>query len=217
MIDRPGARLILALSLIAGINYPLGWNADFPEAALTAWKGAGVGLLAAYAALLARETNGALLAIVLAFGALGDVLLETSMIAGALAFMAGHIVAIWLYVRSRRAGDARGGLLLALLIVPLSVIVAWSLPTDRAAAPGVAIYAFAVATMATLAWASRFPRHLTGAGAMLFLASDLLIFARMGPLAEVVGVSLAVWWTYYAGQVLICFGVTMTLRLARER
>ncbi|MBC7986766.1 MAG: lysoplasmalogenase [Sphingomonadaceae bacterium] len=205
------ARLVLALSLIAGLSYPLGWDAGLPALALTAWKGTGVALLALYAALLAREADGWLLAVVLALGALGDVLLETSMTAGALAFLAGHVVAIGLYLRNRRASLSRSQRLLALLVVPLGVIIAWSLPADRAAAPGVALYGLTVAAMAAAAWTSRFPRYWTGLGAMLFLASDLLIFARMGPLAEAAGISLTIWLAYYFGQLLICLGVTRTL------
>ncbi len=43
-----------------------------------AWKGAGVALLAVYAALKARNLDGWLICAVMAFGALGDVLLEAA-------------------------------------------------------------------------------------------------------------------------------------------
>ena len=65
--------------------------------------------------------------------------------------------------------------------------------------------------MAAAAWTSRFPRYLVGTGAMMFLASDLIIFARMGPLAGAVGAGLAIWLLYYAGQVLVTLGVTRVL------
>ena len=70
-------RLILAAALIAGISFQL--VKDFPPAPMIiAWKGAGVALLAIWAGSQARDRDGWLIAIALAFGALGDVLLETS-------------------------------------------------------------------------------------------------------------------------------------------
>ena len=75
----------------------------------------------------------------------------------------------------------------------------------------IGIYTAFVASMAAAAWISRFPRYRTGIGAMMFLASDLLIFARMGPLAGDVWVGFAIWGLYFGGQFLIAIGVTRTL------
>ena len=44
-------------------------------------------------------------------------------------------------------------------------------------------------------------------GAVLFVVSDLLIFARLGPLAGSAIPPLAIWPLYFAGQVLIATGV----------
>ena len=72
-------------------------------------------------------------------------------------------------------------------------------------------YTGGVAVMAATAWASRFPRYRTGIGAMLFLASDLFIFAgEGGALAKSVTMWL-VWPLYFAGQALIAWGVVRTL------
>lgn len=214
MSGSPLLRVVLALSVLAALSFPLVWESAISEAVLIAWKGAGVALLALYAALLARSVDGWLIAIVLALGALGDVLLEASLVWGAIAFMAGHVVAIWLYVRNHRETLSVSQGALALLLVPLAVAIAWMLPDDRAAAGSVALYAFAVSVMAAFAWTSRFPRYRVGLGAMLFVASDILIFARMGRLAESGWVSYAIWYAYYGGQLLICLGVTWTLRRA---
>jgi uncharacterized membrane protein YhhN len=65
--------------------------------------------------------------------------------------------------------------------------------------------------MAATAWLSRFPRFRTGIGAQLFLISDLLIFARMGPLHGQAWLGFGVWGLYYLGQLLIALGVTQTL------
>ena len=66
--------------------------------------------------------------------------------------------------------------------------------------------------MAATAWASRFSRYHVGIGAVLFVISDLLIFAEFGPLAESTIPSLLIWPLYYAGQFLICTGIIQTLR-----
>ena len=205
------ARGLLVVSLLFGLSYPLVWGLGWPESWTTAWKGAGVGLLALLAAVEARDLDGWLLAGLLGCGALGDILLVGSLNMGAVAFMVGHVVAIWLYLRNRRPRLSASQRALVFLVVPASVLIAWSLPTDRGQAPGVAVYAAFVSAMAAVAWSSRFPRYVTGIGAMMFLSSDLIIFARMGPLAGAAGVGPASWLLYYAGQVLIALGVRNVL------
>lgn len=206
------ARWLVIASLFFGLTYPLVWDLGWPDMASTAWKGTCVGLLALAAAVEARGRDGWLLTALLGFGALGDVLLVGSMTAGAIAFMLGHVLAIWLYLRNRRAVLSSSQRALAMLVIPASVFIAWSLPADRAQAPGVAVYALFVAAMAAAAWISRFPRYRTGIGAMMFVVSDLLIFARMGPLAGAAWVGPAIWLLYYVGQLLIALGVMKTLR-----
>ena len=201
------ARGLLVFSLVFGLSYPLVWGLGWPDSLATAWKGAGVGLLALFAAVEARNLDGWLLAGLLGCGALGDVLLVGSMTSGALAFMLGHVVAIWLFLRNRRERLSVSQRALALVVMPAAALIAWSLPADRGQAPGVAVYALFVAAMAAAAWTSRFPRYVTGMGAMMFLVSDLLILARMGPLEGAAWVGLAIWLLYYAGQLLIALGV----------
>lgn len=206
------ARIILIAAVIGGVSYVAAWDLHLPQAADLAWKGSGVGLLAVYAALKARGPDGWLLAAVMALGALGDVLLGVKFILGALAFLAGHLVAIGLYLRNRRPNLSRSQMVLAAVLVPATVTIAFLLPTDRGQAPGIALYATGLSAMAACAWISRFPRLWTGLGAIFFLVSDLLIFARMGPITPSFVVGLAVWGLYFAGQLMICLGVTGALR-----
>jgi uncharacterized membrane protein YhhN len=202
------ARGVLIASIIAGVSYVAAWNLHLPQAAELAWKGLGVGLLAVYAALKARDLDGWLLVAVMAFGTLGDVLLGAAgLTVGALAFLAGHLVGIGLYLRNRRQALSRSQLALAVVIVPATVIIAYLLPADRAGAPGVALYSLGLSIMAATAWTSRFHRFRVGTGAVMFVISDLLIFGRAGPLPDSFAVGLAVWGLYYLGQLLICVGV----------
>lgn len=202
-------RLVLIAAVVAGASYVGAWFLGLPPAAATTWKGAGVALLALYAALSARNGDGWLLALVLAFGALGDVLLEThGLVTGALAFLAGHITAIALYLRNRRAALTAGDWTLAALLLAVIPVAAYLAPPVRAGAGLIALYAVGLAAMAAAAWLSRYPRSLVALGAVMFAVSDLLIFLRTGrPALDVFPMALAVWGLYFAGQALIAVGV----------
>jgi uncharacterized membrane protein YhhN len=210
------ANLVLTASVVAGVSYVASWGLELPQPASLTWKGLGVGLLAVHAALRARDLDGWLLAAVMAFGTAGDVLLGVNFILGAVAFLIGHLVAIGLYLRNRRRTILRSQLALAVLLVPATVFISYMLPADRAGAPGVALYSLGLALMAATAWTSRFPRFVVGIGALMFLVSDLLIFARMGPLPDNFAVGVGVWGLYYFGQLLICVGVAGALEHWRE-
>jgi len=211
------ASLVLAAAVVAGVSYVGGWFLPLPVPLSVAWKGAGVALLALYAVLGARSLDGWLLAAVLAFGAAGDVLLETSgRTIGALAFLAGHLTAVALYLRNARSGMKPAEVAFGLALVPAIVVGAFLLPPDRAAAGPIALYATGLALMTATAWLSRFPRTLTAAGALMFAVSDLLIFLRTGrPALDILPMGLAVWGLYFAGQTLICLGVSRTLDASR--
>ena len=212
-MDSAVAKPVLAAAVIAGGSYLFGMNAELSPALMVAWKGAGVALLAVYAALKVRGLDGWLIATVMAFGAIGDVLLEAvGLEAGAGAFLIGHVVAMLLYFRNWRPHITFSQRMLSALVVPLSVFIAFSLTQDVM----IAVYTFFVAGMAASAWTSRFPRYRTGVGAMMFLVSDLLIFARMSFLEETTGVSFAIWALYFGGQVLILIGVTGVLAKDEE-
>lgn len=204
--------IVLSLSIICGVSYLGSWNLDLPSWAGTVWKGSGVSLLALWAALSARNRAGWEITAIMAFGALGDVLLEVmGLIPGALAFLVGHRIAIGLYQRYRRRNLTRSQMALALTLVPTVVLTAFLLPSVRSSAWGIAIYALVLSLMAATAWTSRFPRYQVGLGAIMFVISDLLIFARSGPLHGLPWVGVAVWGLYYLGQLMICRGVVTTL------
>jgi uncharacterized membrane protein YhhN len=215
--DWDRARWLWWAALAGGISYFAAVYMRLDGSAIWAWKASGVGLLAVWAAANARSTDGKLIAAVLAFGALGDWLLDAvGMLAGAAAFATGHLIAIILYLRNRRPSLTSSQRALAWLLVPLALIIAWGLTRGaEAALMGAAIaYTGGVAVMAATAWISRFPRYRTGVGAMAFLASDLFIFAgEGGALSKDVTLWL-VWPLYFGGQALIAWGVVSTL--ARE-
>lgn len=209
----------LVASIVAGVSYLLADYLALPGWASLTWKGAGVGLLAVYLGLRARSLDGWLICAVMAAGAAGDVLLgPAGFVVGGAAFLLGHLVAIVLYQRNRRSGLGMTDWLLAAALVVATVVTAFLLPADRSGAAGVAIYALGLSCMAASAWLSRFPRNWVALGALMFLASDLLIFARSGPLAGIATawVGFAVWGLYFGGQALVCLGVVRALADDRE-
>lgn len=203
----------LFASLLAGLSFPVTWLLLPIDGSFYAiiWKMAAVGLLVPFALRRHHEGEFIPLAMMLAFYALGDGLIELSMIAGAVAFAAGHLVAIWLYFRHRRVGPSFSQKLLAIAIFVLTPIIAYGLPPTAEEGIQVAAYSVILAAMAAMAWSSNFPRYRVGTGAVLFVISDLLIFARLGPLAGSQMTSIAIWYLYYFGVLMIAVGVAQTL------
>ncbi|WP_068076487.1 lysoplasmalogenase family protein [Novosphingobium lentum] len=201
----------LLASLAFAISYWFVADGRLPGLYQMAWKGAGVALLAVYAWTRNGSRDGHLIAGVMALGALGDVLMEIDATAGGAAFFAGHVCAIALYLRHRRADTSVSQKLLAVALLVIVPLLAWVLPSDRSTAANTALYALVLAGMAGLAWTSSFPLYGVGLGALLFVASDVLIFARMGPLAASALPGWLIWPLYYVGQFLICTGVIATL------
>ncbi|HYD39058.1 MAG TPA: lysoplasmalogenase family protein [Allosphingosinicella sp.] len=201
--------LLVALSLVLGFSYPLLWDHLPSEATAIALKGSGVGLLALAAASRARGVDGRLLALLLALGATGDVLLEVSLAAGASAFAVGHGVAILLYRRNRRPDSDQRDWAIAALILVVAAAVPGLLLQGRTEVVPFTAYALLLGAMAASAWLSRFPRGLVALGAILFLASDMLIALRMA--SDLSGLGAPIWLLYYAGQLMIFLGVTSAL------
>ncbi len=207
------SRIVFWAAIFAGVSYIGSWFLDLSPAVSITWKGAGVSLLAVYAALNARGLDGWLLAAVMAFGALGDVLLGThGLVIGAVAFLVGHLIAIRLYLTNRRT-DLTGAHWAMAAAVTLTVpVIAFFLPPERTGAGSIALYALGLSAMAGAAFVSRFPRVLVFAGALMFVVSDLLIFVRTGrPALDTFPMALGVWGLYFGGQTLIALGVVRTL------
>ncbi|HYD24265.1 MAG TPA: lysoplasmalogenase family protein [Croceibacterium sp.] len=207
-------RPLLLASIAAALGfYYLRWG-PWPELYLIPLKGAAVGLLAIYLWQRHASPDARLLAWAFGAAALGDMALEiaTDRLVGGLLFFAYHVMAMGAYLRNRRprlTPSQKWAVSAMLLLTP---VIAWFMPADRGQAANVALYALALGAMAASAWASVFPRYRVGAGAVLFLLSDLLLFAEMGPLQGHIVPQILVWPVYYLGQLLIATGVAQTLR-----
>jgi hypothetical protein len=203
-------RPYLLASIAAALGYYLLRGGEVPELYVALIKGVAVGLLAVYAWHRSRSGDVHLIAGVMAVSAVADMVIEFYQIAGGALFFASHLLALTLYLqphnrRPHLTGSQKGT---AVALLGLTPVVAYLLARDWQ----VAIYALTLGGMAGAAWTSRFSRYHVGIGALLFVVSDLLIFARMG------GAGLGnlphwlIWPLYYIGQFLICTGVVQTLR-----
>ncbi|MGN3973212.1 lysoplasmalogenase family protein [Tsuneonella sp. SYSU-LHT278] len=175
---------------------------------IIALKGASVAALAAYALARSRATAARAIAAVMGIGAAGDIGMELDTIAGGGLFLLSHLVAIALYLKNRRPRPARTQVAAGIALVVGVPFGAWLITRD----PLAVIYALALGSMAATAWLSRFSRYHVGAGALLFVASDLLIFARLGGVLDQGLTEWFVWPLYYAGQFMICTGVIRAVR-----
>jgi uncharacterized membrane protein YhhN len=200
----------LLASIAAALAYYILRDGALGGIYLALIKGAGVALLAVYAWHRSRSNDVHLIAAVLAIAAAGDVVIEFYQAPGGALFFVSHLVALALYLqphnrRVRLTPSQKAAATALLLLTPL---VAYLLSREWT----VALYALALGGMAATAWTSRFSRYHVGVGALLFVASDLLLFARMGGTGSGGLAGLLVWPLYYVGQFLICTGVVQTLR-----
>ncbi|WP_086607598.1 lysoplasmalogenase family protein [Erythrobacter donghaensis] len=175
-------------------------------------KGASVGLLALYVLLRVPQgkhrTDGLLLAAALAVAAAGDVAIELDFLIGGAFFAVAHVVAVALYLRNRHKRPSPVQKLIGASLLVGTPLVSWLLSGDAQ----IAVYAAFLGAMAAAAWMSHYPRYRVGSGAVLFVLSDWLIFARMGPFDLEPAPTLLIWPLYYAGQLMIATGIVQCLR-----
>ncbi len=198
----------LLASIAAALAFYLLRDGALPGAYQMLLKGSACAFLAVWAIVRHGGRDTQLLAAIMGISALADMAIEITIVAGAALFLFAHIIAIALYLRHRRdslSGSQQAASLALLVLTPLA---GWLLTQD----PLVAIYGTGLGAMAASAWSSSFPRYRVGIGALLFVASDLLIFAREGVMEVSVLPGLLIWPLYYLGQLLIATGVIGTLR-----
>ena len=205
-------RPFLLASIAAALAfYVLRWGA-WPELYLIPVKGAAAALLAVYLWMRHSSPDARLMAWAFGAASLGDMAIEFDRTIAGLLFFAYHVMALGVYLRNRRESLAPSQKWAAAAMLLLTPLIAWSMPADRTEATNLALYGLALGAMAASAWASAFPRYRVGAGAVLFLVSDLLLFAELGPLQGSIVPQLTVWPLYYLGQLLIATGIAQTLR-----
>jgi len=205
-------RPFLLASIVAALAFYYLRSGPWPELWLIPIKGGATALLAVYAWLRHSSQDARLLTVMLLIAAVGDMVAEFDGAAAHLLYFGYHVVALMLYLRHRRAVLTRSqkGLVVALLLVP-SVILSF-LNGGMGGGVVTVAYGMALGGMAAGAWASSFPRYRVGAGAVLFVAADLLYFAGMGPLVGSPMPQIFTWPLAYLGQLLVATGVITSMR-----
>jgi uncharacterized membrane protein YhhN len=205
-------RPLLLASIAAAILFCALRLTAIPELWLIALPGAATGLLALYAWLQRGGRDGRHLAAMMAVAAVRDVVFQVDLAVSALLFFVYHLLAISLYLRHPRDFATATQKAAALAMLLLTPAIAWLLPADRTITSPVALYGLALGGMASCAWMSAFPRYRVGIGAVLLLASDVLVIGGIGPLMGQPLPDALAWPLYYVGQLLITVGVVQTLR-----
>jgi len=207
----------LLAALICGLVYTvvIAVNADL--AFNPAAKASGIVMLAVFA--LFRQAW--LLALALAFSAVGDVALELGPEAqtlGIAAFGSAHIVYLAIFaLRVRRDGRRSDGWIPALMLAAYGVAMwIWLSPGMGDLTAPASAYLGVILLMAIASGFVRGPR-LIFIGAILFVLSDSIIAARWFQNVFVAdgGVDfggLAVWITYFAAQTALALGLTRPTR-----
>ena len=205
-------RPYLLLSLLFAISYYFAMDGKVGGTWMALWKGASVACLAAYAVHRGRGGARLLIASVMGLGALGDIALEFSFSVGGLIFALSHLVAIYLFLTHLRhptsASQKMAGLALVIFTPAIAALLTYPLDNWLIAT----LYALLLGAMAGSAWISAFPRYRVGVGAVLFVASDLVLFAQESSHVSSELASWMVWPLYYSGQFLIVTGVVQALR-----
>lgn len=177
------------------------------------WKGLPLVLLALYAFQRHLGPDGHALTGLLLIAGVSDMFSELQYASAATLMGFSLLLGIWLYARNRRDHTVGSQKVLALVLVIAVPIISWFLlrgEEGRLLATG---FSLLLAIMAAMAWTSRFSRYRVGVGAILFVVSDLLLFATLGPILHDNPIALKlVWPLYYAGQLLIATGVVSRLR-----
>ena len=197
----------IAASALYFVTQP--WH-PFPGSILL--KGLSVALLAVLAfrsKLPGRDAM--LLGCALAFGSLGDVLLDWSgslFPAGLSAFLVGHFLYVGLFWKNRPKPTRLAIWEIALLIglaLFASAMSLYLLPATGDLTPAVVLYMGALLGMVASTVALQLPSRWVVVGALLFLLSDTVLAVSKFR-SPVPGRELLVWPTYYVGQLLIAVG-----------
>lgn len=212
--------LLILFSVTASAVYFLTqpWHPFPGSIALKGLSVAPLAVLAFRSALPIRERL--LLGLALAFGSLGDVLLDWSgslFPVGLGAFLVGHFLYFGLFW-SNRPKPTRLTWSERLLIIGLglfaSVMSFYLLPATGQLALPVAIYMGALTVMVASSVTLQLPERWVVLGALLFLFSDTVLAVSKFK-SPVRGRELLVWPTYYVGQLLIAVGC-LRARLGRR-
>lgn len=227
-MDKPNAdsRNIWLAAVFVGVVYWIGSLArsgvafaelaSIPKPLIVATKGLFSALLAmsVFAARKASASN--IVGAALAISAVGDVLLVTiGSAAGGLAFAVAHLAAGYAYAKSLRDNNSAARWLFAIAVPLVALVSSYLALRDTDQIILMSLFPLISATMAALAILSRFPLWLSGLGAAIFVASDVLFLADLGILRRSGEWGFLTWASYAVGYAMVARGAASFGRAAR--
>lgn len=208
MLEGRSGIILLSVSALLAFTYLIVAWLPIAYPATVALKASGILLLAVFAA---RQT-AYLLALALAFSAIGDAMLAlepSRMTLGIAAFGLAHLLYGTLFLRKMFAGGVRSpwGVPLAFIILVYGVLILyWLQPGMGDLRIPATIYNGVILVMAALAVLSK-ARWLAVIGALLFVGSDTLIALDLFKDFDPVWRAPAVWISYVAAQFCLTLGL----------
>lgn len=221
------SQILVIISMIAAILYGV---MDVPAPILigsipldTAVKGCAVGFLALFALSRVGPLDVILLVPALTAHTLGDLFItgnipgflgDAGLVPAILAFAAGHILYSVIFVLNLTAFESLSFIRIqaaALLMGIAGFALYWFWPQIDLQPVLVQVYSGVLIVMALFALLSRYPIFMVGVGALLYVISDSLLGATLF-MDMSHGLDIAVWPTYYVGQLLITLGIVLTPR-----
>jgi YhhN family len=198
---------IYMLGALARSGVAFAQLAELPKWLVVALKGCFSACLALSVFLARNGRATQYIAVALAVSAVADVLLVTvGLVPSGFAFAIAHCFAIAAYSTTR---DSEASLVRVIGAIAIPIIAAvlscWALAAGGHSI-GIGFFPIISGTMASFAVLSRFPVHLNGLGAIIFLASDVLVFADIGVLQRSGELGWLTWACYAGGYALVARG-----------
>lgn len=218
-MDRPNkmSQRLWLIAIFVGLIYWVGSLArsgvafeelaSLPKPLIVATKGL-FSILLAISVFAARKGSASqMVGTALAISAVGDMLLVTvGSAAGGLTFAIAHVLAGYAYAKNRRESNP-AALWIAASAVPLIAVVSSYLVlhgSDQNIL--MSLFPLISGSMAALAILSRFPLWLSGLGAAIFVASDVLFLADLGVLQHSGEWGFLTWASYAVGYAMVARG-----------
>ncbi len=221
-MDKPNAlsRNLWLIAIVVGVIYWIGSLArsgvafedlaSLPKPLIVATKGLFSALLAMSVFAARKGSASQIVGAALAISAVGDILLVTiGSAAGGLAFAVAHLLAGYAYAKNQR-DHSTATLWMFATAVPLIAVVSSYLAlhgSDQNIL--MSLFPLISASMAALAILSRFPLWLSGLGAAIFVASDVLFLADLGILRHSGEWGFLTWGSYAVGYAMVARGAAL--------
>lgn len=218
-MDRPNSvsRNLWLTAILVGVIYWIGSLArsgiafealaSLPKPLIVATKGLFSALLAISVFAARKGPASNMVGAGLAISAVGDMLLVTiGSAAGGLAFAVAHVLAGYAYAKNRRENNSAILWLFAIAVPLIAVVSSYLMLRGSDQNILMSLFPLISASMAALAILSRFPLWLSGLGAAIFVASDVLFLADLGILRHSGEWGFLTWASYAVGYAMVARG-----------